>query len=326
MRTVKFFAFLIIICSVPVFELNAQGLLFSTRIKTEYQYTDYFKYGYPDPVYFEYPETEYTQLKPYIAEFPEHRFLVRAVQRFDHRTALTLKYQHSGLDIESDQNIYAFNLGRNVTDNFSLNGGAQYTQQKNQVNGMMYEAGFRYGFAGFTIIQPGFKYYKNDDLSEDQNKGSAYSADILVRQALSEVSAVQFKYIYFKSSGDITDFYSNTIVGWYSRYFETETAVHVSFRHHWNSEDIKTYAAELETVQYLNWASVIRFIYRYYTNKGTSQLNYVYKDKRLKSHSASAVLEYLLLHDLTLSAKYRYYISNQDTKMNTYMLGLERLF
>lgn len=306
----------------------SQILFHSTRIKAEYQYSDYFEYAYPDPIYFEYPDVQYTQLKPYIAEFPEHRFLFRIIQNFDYRTALNIKYQFSDLDIDSRQNLYAANIARDINDQLTVSLGAQYTDIQNELTGWMYEGGFRYDFAGFTMVQPHFYYYSNKDVSFAANKSSAYSYSLLVRQAVNEITALQLKYTHFNSKGTRTTFNSNTLTGWYSRYFYTETALHLSFRYHWNSEKVKAYSPEIEVVHYLNWASIVRLMYRYYESKQDNTANTVIPIKRvsISSHAAACVLEYLLFPRVTVFAKYRFYISNQNVKMNTYLLGIERLF
>ncbi|MFC1726067.1 hypothetical protein ACFL4T_10610 [candidate division KSB1 bacterium] len=319
------FYFLLVILIIPV-KSNAQGLFFSTRVKTEYQYTDYLEYKYPDPIYFEYPDVQYTQLSPYISDFPEHRFLVRVIQNFDYRTALTLRYQYSDLDIGSRQNMYGMIFNRNLTDEFGITVGSQFTDVKGELSGWSYDLGCRYNFAGFTMINPSFSYYNNKDISSEGNKSSAYSFSMLIRQTLNEVTALQLKYLYFHSKGDISTFDSNTLVLWFSRYFYTETALHLSLRYHWNSEDIKSYAPGLEIVQYLNWASTLRLMYRYYRNGSGFENSTAAETDSFTSHSISAVIEYLVKKNLTLSAKYRFYTSNSDIKMNTYLLGLERLF
>ena len=319
-------SYLILLMLILPCETKAQGLFFSTRIKTEYQYTDYLEYKYPDPIYFEYPDVQYTQLSPYISDFPEHRFLFRIIQNFDYRTALTLRYQYSDLDEDSRQNMYGFIFNRNITDEFGITVGSQYTDVKGELSGWSYDLGCKYNFAGFTMINPSFSYYNNKDISSEGNKSSAYSVSLLIRQTINDVTALQLKYLYFRSKGDIAKFDSNTLVLWYSRYFYTETALHLSFRYHWNSHNIKSYAPGLEIVQYLNWASTLRLMYRYYSNRSGLEEGLQDNVDSFSSHTISAVLEYLVIKDLTLSAKYRFYISNRNIKMSTYLLGLERLF
>jgi hypothetical protein len=307
---------------------DAQLLFHSTRVKTEYQYSDYFKYEYPDPVYFEYPDIKYTQLNPYIADFPEHRFLFRVIQNFDYKTALTLKYQFSDLDKNSEHNIYAAKLDRELTDRLSMSIGSQYTDLKNNLIGWLFEGGLKYNFAGFTVIQPQFSYYSNDDISIEADKSNAYSYSLLVRQALNKTTAIQAKYTKFESEGSESTFNSNTLTGWLSRYLYSETAIHLSFRYHWNSVNVKTYSTEAEVAQYLNWASVVRLMYRYYLNRPESSAYSVVADDagRFHSHSVAIVLNYLIGTNSTLSAKYRLYSGSRNVKMNTYLLGLERLF
>ncbi len=325
-RTIIFTLVCITFSSVFYGESRGQKLFHATRIKAEYQYSDYFEYEYPDPVYFNYPDVRYAVLRPYIADFPEHRFLYRIIQDFDYKTSLTLRYHYSDLDVDTRQDSYAAKLNRKVNQNFSISLGGQYTDLKDQLAGWMYEGGFSYSFAGFTIIQPHFFYYSNDDDTGSGNKSTAYSYSLLVRQALNEVTALQVKYTRFESEGNTDDFNSNTLIGWLSRYFYSETAVHLSFRYHWNSFDLKAYSPEVEVVHYLNWASIIRFMYRYYSSEvEEDDLHSGQESTSLSSHSAAAVLEYLIMSRLTLSAKYRFYLSNKDVKMNTYLLGLEWL-
>ena len=319
----KFLTFFIILSA---FCLNSKAQVASTRIKIEYQYSDYLKYQYPDPIYFEYPDVQYTQLRPYIADFPEHRFLFRIIHNFDYKTVLTIKYQFSDMDTDSKLNLFAADIDRRLNDQLSFSLGTQYTDQKNLLSGWMFEGGLRYDFAGFTIISPHFSYYKNDDISAESNRSSAFAISLLVRQAINDVTAAQVKYSYFHSTGELGKFNSNTYIFWLSRFFETETAVHLSMRYHNNSINVKSYSAGLEIAQYLNWASILRFMYRYYNKAEGSDLGFSQLENRsLYSNSLSLVFEYLLKKNLTLSGKYRFYFSNRNIKMNTYLLGIEHL-
>jgi hypothetical protein len=231
-------------------------------------------------------------------------------------------YQFSHLDIASRQNLYSIAFNREITNLLSYSLGTQYTNVSNQVEGLVYDAGGTFNFSGFTIIQPQFSYYKNKDLSTAGNKSSAYSYSTLLRQALNKVTALQTKYTYFHSKGAVSSFHSNTLTTWLSRYFYTETALHISFRYHWNSELVKTYSTELETIQYIKGTSLLRFIYRYYTSKPGNSLPQL----SVQSHSAAIVLDYYLFSNTILSLKYRLYMSNQHITMNTYLIGFERLF
>ncbi|MFC1555791.1 hypothetical protein ACFL67_01780 [candidate division KSB1 bacterium] len=308
--------------------LFSQSFFHSTQVKTEYQYSDYFSYEYPDPVLFEYPDVLYSQPLPYIADFPEHRYLFRVIQKFDYRTTLNVKYQHSSLDENISQKIYSALFSRELTDRFSFNVGSQYTDLENRMTGWMLQGGCTYDFSGFFMIKPQFFYYSNKDQTTQQERSSAFSYSVLARQALNPVTALQVKYQYFRSEGDVNTFDSNTITGWISRFFETETAVHLSLRYHKNARDFQSYSSELEAIQYLNYASILRLSYRYYTGDPDEELfsGNGTAIQAISSHSTSAVLEYLLFPGVTVFAKYRYYFSSRDIKMNTYLFGIERMF
>lgn len=314
-------------------DVCAQKIFHSTRIKTEYQFSDYLDYTYPDPIYFAYPETQYTQPKPYIADFPEHRYLMRVIQNFDYRTALTLRYQYSGLDTDLNQKSYSAKFDREINDEWKFSLGTQYTDVSGRLNGWSFEGGFRYSFAGYIVIQPQFAYYTNNDFTEEADKANSTAASLLVRQVLNRETALQVKYSRFDSEGSENTFSSNTVTAWISRYFYSESALHLSLRYHWNSLDIKSWSPEAELVHYLNWASIIRLQYRYYSMDSDEQIidyrsasSSFSEVPTFTSHSTAVIVEYLLLPKLTVSAKYRFYISDRDITMNTYLFGMEWLF
>jgi hypothetical protein len=238
-----FFIFLLSIFLSNRNELHGQLLSpgYQTVVKTEYQYSDYFKYTYPDPILFEYPDQIYFQPAPFIAGFPEHRFLTRITQYLGFKTSLGMRYQWSQLDKNNRQSFYNFRLEHELNDQFSVMGTYQFMRLNNNstdtsdYSGHTFEIGGKFNFAGAIHIEPGFGYYTSGYFSPNAKKGSGYTAMVNLRQALGRTTALQIKYYYLKV--DFTTeidknekFDSNTLTVWLSQYLPTETALHLSGR------------------------------------------------------------------------------------------------
>lgn len=313
------------------------GAGYQTVIKTEYQYSDYFKYTYPNPILFEYPDVPYSQPTPYIFSFPEHRFLTKITQYLGFDTNLGLRYQFSQLDKTNQQQIYYSRLTHELSDLYSIMGTYQFMEFKNSAesnknySGHMFEVGGKFNFAGAVYIEPSYGYYTSSYVSPDAKKGGAHSILLLVRQALSSTTALQAKYNYFYVDYTTRQdkrqlFYANTLTLWLSHYLRTRTAVHLSARFYWNYEKTESFSPEIDVIQYLSWNTILQFSYRYYYNepKAEAFLERIAGDS-FSNHAYSAILDYSFSANTKILLKYRFYISDQKIEMNTYMIGMEHI-
>ncbi|RJP73341.1 MAG: hypothetical protein C4524_14755 [Candidatus Zixiibacteriota bacterium] len=296
-----------------------------TQVKLEYQYTDYFNYAYPSPILFEYPGHEYRQPLPYIADFPENRVLGRVSQGLGINDVLQVKYQYSQLDEATNQELFNAKYTRNVTDNTEAHVSGQVTRGTGGFLGRMIEAGGKVDFAGFTLADVSYGYYYN---TVDSLPGSsdAHSLELKLRQSVSRSTALQVKYGYYFVDGDQGDFFSNTLTFWVSQYLPTKTAVHAEWRENWNGMQYRAWSPSLEVDQYLSWGTILTLRGRYYRGlpKDPVQLETITGDY-FESWSLSGLLSHRLFAETTVMVKYRYYWSDEDIEMNTYLLALEHI-
>lgn len=314
------------------------GAGYQTVIKTEYQYSDYNKYTYPDPILFEYPDVPYFQPLPYISAFPEHRFLTKITQYFGFSTSLGFRYQRSSLDQYNRQGIYNFRLTHELSDQYSIMGTYQYMDLKSEsqdgdsYSGHMFEIGGKFNFAGAVLVEPGYGFYTSGYVAAGTDQGGAHSLTLNLRQALTRTTALQAKYNYFYIDYSTLDlskeiFFANTLTVWLSQYLPTETAIHLSNRFYWNSSETRSFSPSIEFIQYLNWKTIVHVDYRYYRNEPQEQdfLQRI-KGDHFSTHSCSAILEYSFTVNTKIWLKYRYYTSDQNISMNTYLFAIEQVF
>jgi len=258
------------------------GAGYQTVIKTEYQYSDYSKYTYPNPILYQYPDVAYSQPQPYISTFPEHRFLTKLTQYFGFKTNLGMRYQWSYLDEENRQKIYNTRLTHELNDEYSIMGVYQYMSLDNNQNtennysGHMVEFGGKFNFAGAIHLEPSYAFYTAGYFSPLAESGGGHSFLLKYRQALTSTTALQLKYNYllidYKTAEENQGFDAQTLTVWLSQYLPTQTAIHISTRFYWNTSDTKSYAPGLEIIQYVNWKTILHLSYRYYTNEpGTEE-------------------------------------------------------
>ncbi len=312
------------------------GSGYQTVIKTEYQYSDYFNYTYPDPILFEYPDQLYYQPAPFIASFPEHRFLTRVTQYFGFNTSLGLRYQWSQLDKNNRQSFYNFRLEHELNDQFSIMGSYQFMNLNNNTDtldyaGHTFEIGGKFNFAGAVHIEPSIGYYTSGYFSPTAKSGGGYTTMLTLRQALGRTTALQLKYYYMKVDfttklGKSEKFDSNTLTVWLSQYFSTETALHLSGRYYWNTLKTQSFSPGLEMIQYLSWKTILHVSYRYYKNRPeTESFLQKIKGETFSTHAISAILEYSFSANSKIQLKYRFYTSDLKVQMNTYLVGFEQI-
>lgn len=308
-----------------------------TVIKTEYQYSDYLKYTYPDPILFEYPDVPYFQPQPFIATFPEHRVLTKVTQYFGFDTYLGLRYQWGYLDDNTRQRIYNTQLTHELNNQYSIMGSYQFmqldnlTQAENSYSGHMMEVGGKFNFAGATHIEPAIGFYTSGYVAANAESGGAIAFSLKVRQALTTSTAFQLKYYLFNVNYTMPGqkketFQSNTLTCWLSQYFPFEAALHFSTRFYWNSQETYTFAPEIEFIKYFRWNFIFHLAYRYYHNEpGNIDFLQRIQGDFFATQAISAIFDFSFTANTSMQLKYRYYTSNQDVRMNTYLIGLEQI-
>jgi hypothetical protein len=289
----------------------------------EYQYTDYLKYNYPNPVLFEYPNQQYTQPLPYIADFPENRALVRVTQGLGINDEIQLKYQYSDLDVENYQELLNLRYQRNLSAAADGHVSTQLTRGAGGFMGTMFETGGKIDWAGFVLLSGSYAYYSN---KTDTSSSDAHSFQLKLRQAITRSTALQVRHDYFFAAGDKADFVSNTITFWLSQFLPTQTALHLEWREHWDSVDLHSSSPSFEIDQYLSWATILKVRGRYYYGKPSDPVALEsLKGDSFESYSISGILSHYLFAETQVSLKYRYYWSDQDIEMNTYLIALEHI-
>ncbi|MBC8204536.1 hypothetical protein ISS30_08430 [bacterium] len=321
---------ILIISLVSAGESMAIGPNFDyyTKIKLEYQYSDYLSYEYPPFIPYEYPDQNFRQPLPFLADFPERRYLCKVTQAFGPDVETALKYQHSDLDDGRLQRLYNGRGQYDVNDNFSVNGSLQYTistSDTGDLKGYMVDGGCKYDFGGFTMIEPGISVYFNEVSGANQN---SYSFNLKLRQALTNSTAFQLKHNYFTAESDKAEYHFNTLTCWLSQWLPTQTAAHLSMRYHWDSISSVSYAPGLEVIQYLDWATLLTVSYRHFemTSDQEEFLERLITGDYFISDSFSVILTRTMWNDTVFMLKYRYYTGNQDTDVNTYLIGIEQVF
>jgi hypothetical protein len=212
-----------------------------------------------------------------------------------------------------------------VSNSFSINSSGQYTKASKNFDGYMADAGFKYDFGGFFMVEPSASFYWN---FVGGSRQQAQSYNLQLRQALTNTTATQVKYNYFHAIG-AQGFSFYTITCWISQWLPTKTALHLSLRYHWDTVQGESIAPGIEVAQYLNWATTLNVSYRFFTMKNNDPNSLFHQQvigDSFDSNSITAILTRTMWNDTVLMIKYRYYTCNQDVRMNTYLVGIEQVF
>jgi hypothetical protein len=316
------------------FAIGSSGW-FATRVKVEYQYTDYSSYRYPKPIPPTYPDVIYRQLEPYIADFPEKRALFRITQMFGPITSLQLRYQVSELTEQKDQKLYYLRLARDVTPMNNIYGIYQYIDQPDWLDGYMLAAGWRYNRAGWILAEGSFSYLRNHSHTRNLDGTPAsgpvsavetYAPLLSLRYSVNSTTALYLKWESFWVKGEYGEAVSHAYTAYLSRFFPTQTAMHIFGRWFTNDDGTRSFSPGLEVAQYILWNLTVRLGYRHYRNSFDDPVASLgLESGGIRSNSISIFAEYQIITDLKLHLKLRRYESNQHIKMNTYLLGLEYL-
>ncbi len=322
-------SFLIILQAAISASLYAQGyddaFEMRSKLKLELQYADYGEYEYPEPILYRYGVSEYKQLEPFIANFPEKRVLIKFTRMTDEKTALGVRYQFSELKRDARQHFLEAKAMRNVGGSTVGLLALQFLRDSRGYSAFQGGAGMMWDISVLTSIQGDVQYfYRGPEAQVVGGRMGTGSLRLKVRQVLTLSTALQSEYSLYSANGDAVSFSSHSIALWLSQFLPTETALHLNIRYYTNSAGIRSLAPSLEVAQYLDWATVVWLKYRYYRNESDNvslgEQSIIVPDG-LRSSSFSVQINREMSQDLLLYAKYRYYKSNLDVQMNTYMMG-----
>jgi|GEM_PF-1425362 len=323
-----------------------------TKVKFEYQYSDYLDYSWPSAIEYAFGEHPFSQPNPLLASFPEHRWLTKVTQAFGSNIELQLMYHYSFLgknyftaedgsrsQWNKSEHLYNSRVNYKVKDNLLLNGTVQYsTATGNQLysasaetadlTGWMFDAGCDWDFAGFVRVEPSVSFFMNEIAG---SKTNAQSMNLKLRQALSNTAAFQVKYSYFHTDpiGNQAGLEYQTVTGWLSQWLPTQTAIHLLYRYHVDNQNAVSNGPGIEISQYLDWATIMTLSYRNYrmnNDDPASNFRQAISGDKFTSDAYSLILSRTFWNDTVIGVKYRYYTTNQNVRMNTYLISLEQVF
>lgn len=318
-----------ILLSIFTSDLYAIGEsgLYTSKVKFEYQYSDYEEYRYLT-IPSDDPSIAFIYINPYISSFPEHRSLAKITQLLGPITILEMRYEYSDLDATKNQHRYFGRLDRDITDMTTLYGAFQYLSGTNSnpdstsTDGTMMMLGIKHDRSGWIKAEASFSY----DVSNTSEGASfdTYMPMFKLRWSLNSVTALTGRWdgYWIVSNGSSYPLHALTI--FVSRYFPTQTALHVFTRLYADDSVIKSFSPSIEVAQYIRWNLTGRLTYRFYRNWFTGDVIPEYiEGAYLTAHSVRAYIEWQIGAEIKLHFKIRKYISDQDVNMNTYLVGFE---
>ncbi len=318
--------------------------MYTTSLKFEYQYSDYDEYKFPE-LDSDDPSIKYEYVDPYIVNFPEHRSLAKVIQSFGPITTLDCRYEYSALTRDKDQHRYYFRLDRDITDMTTLYGAYQYldvsydSPDSSSSGGYMLMAGFKHDQSGWIKSEVSFSYDHNSspvtyelndsldnpiDTVRTKLLTETYMPMAQLRWSINSVTAINGRWDGYWAVSDSGTFPAHAFTVFVSRYFPTQTALHLFMRYYFNDSGVESFAPAFEIAQYIRWNLTLRLTYRFYRNwfEEDTAPDYV-EGGSITSHSARAYLEWQVGAATKLHFKLRRYMSDQDIRMNTYLIGFE---
>ena len=319
---------LLMAASVPV--VRAQGyddaFEMKSKLKIELQYADYGEYEYPEPIFYRFGVSDYRQLEPYIANFPEKRALIKYSRLVSDNTSVGVRYQYSDLKADARQQFLETKVTQNLSESTVGILSLQFLRDSRGYSAFQGGTGALWEMSALTSIQGDVQYfYRGPEAAIVGGRMGTANARVKFRQVLTLTTALQTEYTFYTASGEAVKFTSHTIAVWLSQFLPTQTAVHLNARYYTNSIGIQSIAPSIEIDQSIDWATTVRLKYRYYQNKSDNvslgEQSIIIPDG-LRSSSFSLQGDREMSHDLLLYAKYRTYGSNLHVRMNTYLVGM----
>ncbi|MFH0991589.1 MAG: hypothetical protein V1799_16405 [bacterium] len=297
-----------------------------SKLKVEVQYADYGEYEYPEPILYQYGLSPYQQRYPYIVNFPERRGLIKFSRLVSSETVLGFKYQFSDLREDVKQHLFETKLTKTLDIGIIGIAAAQLLRDSRGFSAVQYGTGISWEPNAITLFQGDIQYYyRGDAASSVGGRLGTANARLKFRQVLTLSTALQAEYSFYNAAGNSLKFNSQSLALWLSQFFKTQTAIHVNGRFYTNTMGIQSFSPSLEIAQYIDWATVLWLKFRYYTNESRNVSfgeQGVYIPNGLRSTSVSAQVNHELTPSLLVYGKYRYYKSNLNIQMNTYLTGL----
>jgi len=290
---------------------------YATRVKAEYQYTDYDAYRYPPPIEPDYPNREWEQAEPYFAEFPEHRGLIRITQALGTQSTVQARFQYSDLSSTKDQRLYYLKYAREISPAASISAAWQMTSQPAYMDGNALMLAWRYDRAGWILMDAGVGFFRND--YDSGGVSPTVAPSFTIRWSANSVTALTGRWEVYRTVYRKEASTSHALTATLSRYFPTQTAVHLMTRYYTADGGLQSLSPAIEVAQYIRWNVTVRGVYRYYDNGLEDNPGYT----PIESHSVRGFLEWQIGSDLKLHLKLRRYWSGDDVKMNTYLVGFE---
>lgn len=325
-RTFVICCLLLMIFAVNSWAVGGSGM-FLTRVKFEYQYSDYNEYNYPVIVE---PNNsiKYEYIDPYISNFPEHRLLAKVIQSFGPITSLEARYEYSGLTRDKGQNRYYFRFDRQISELTGLYGVYQYlntgydSPDSAESGGNMFSVGVKHDRSGWIKGEMSFSYDRYHDSDGMLTETSMPMAQL--RWSIDSYTAITGRWDGYLAVNDSGSYPAHAMTLFLSRYLPTQTAVHILTRFYNSEAGVHSISPAIEIAQYVRWNLTVRLNYRYYENSFDEENapDFV-EGGSIKSHSIRTNIEWQVGSDVKLHLKLRRYLSNQDIKMNTYLLGFE---
>ena len=346
-------SFILIPRSVLAIGLNFD---YYTKVKFEYQYSDYEEFKWQPYIEYNFGKHEYTQPNPFLNSFPEHRGLTKITQGFGQNFELQLMYHYSyqGKEyyyddtgnqgvFDTEEGFYNARGEYMVNNNLTVNGTIQYseataglldanTRKVADLRGWMGDFGFIYDFGGFFKIEQSISlfYNKVDDIDGGYVNSNAQSYNLKLRQALSHTTATQVKFNYFNSDpvAEEKGLRYGTFTWWISQWLPTESAVHFNLRYHKDNQGITSFGPGIEVSHYLNWATILTLSYRnnkMISDNPESDFYEVVRKGSFHSNAFTAMVTRTIWGDTIFVLKYRYYTTNQNISINTYMFSIEQV-
>lgn len=319
--------FVFLSCTEQHGAIGSSGLCV-TRLKLEYQYSDYDKFDYP-LIESDDPLRGYEYLNPYLYDFPEHRFLSRIMQALGPRNVVELRHEYSDLNIEKNSQRLFLRYDRimNLEWTFFTSGqilDIENTSPDSSSNsgGFAFGGGLKYDRSGWIKGETSISY---DQLRTPEGMIiRTFSPTINARYALNGKTAIGLRWEgYFTESG--SEYYpANAVTLTLSRYLPTKTGLHLYTRIYRNDYGISSISPAIELAQYVLWNLSVRLNYRYYDNSYEKEITPEFiRDGSIEASSIRLSSDWQAIPTLKVSVKYRMYLSDQDINMNTYLLSFE---
>ena len=293
-----------------------------TRLKLEYQYSDYNRYTFPLDT------NEYKYLDPYVSNFPEHRILVKVIQSLDPLSNIELRYEYSALTAEKNQHRLYFRENSDIAELTSIYWTYQYldisyvSPDSSNSGGVMFSLGVKHDLSGWIKAEASFSY--DHHRASDGTLTESYMPMAQLRWSINSVTALTGRWDGYWAVTEGKTYPAHSLTVFISRYMPTQTAVHLFSRFYHNDYGIESVSPAIEVAQYIRWNLTARVAYRFYRNwfEDEASRDFI-EGNSLTSHSIRTNIEYQFRYDMKLHLKLRRYISDQDIRMNTYLIGFE---